>query len=468
MPRLYNAHMRPPTQRLRKQSAEQAYLFRHTLLRDAAYQLQLPRQRAKLHALALEIVDETTESEAERDALSFELAEHARLAAQESEGFERLSLLGREADQLERAAKFSAAKERNADAMQALLRLSVHESLNEARRAHYKLLASAPMALLGRTKDALVLLKEILQWARQAGAIADENAALSTLGEMYTRKGDVDQAEQILTTLLGRAQVGQDKTLQATAQNLLGTLYANTGRLDEAEKLLDSCIVLAQAAGDAKSLCGILSNRAGVAMGKLQYAQARALYERSLESARAQGLRVKEGIVLGTLGWIAVEENRLDEARSLALQALAIARETGDRNGEGYQACTLAGVYSRQDRLDESEQQFIKALAILREVGNRRFEGTTLRDYAELREKQCRLEEACCMFKDAIAIHREVRDRVGEGFAYGRLANVFAKRNLSNECNEAWAKMKQTLNQPADEPLRNFLEEARKVRTEGR
>ena len=34
-------------------SAESAYLFRHALLREAAYQLQLPTDRARLHALAL-------------------------------------------------------------------------------------------------------------------------------------------------------------------------------------------------------------------------------------------------------------------------------------------------------------------------------------------------------------------------------------------------------------------------------
>ncbi|NUN50777.1 MAG: ROK family protein, partial [Candidatus Brocadiae bacterium] len=37
--------------------AEIAYLFRHALLRDAAYQLQLPGARARLHALALELIE---------------------------------------------------------------------------------------------------------------------------------------------------------------------------------------------------------------------------------------------------------------------------------------------------------------------------------------------------------------------------------------------------------------------------
>lgn len=38
-------------------NAELAYVFRHALLRDAAYQLQLPGDRARLHALALTLIE---------------------------------------------------------------------------------------------------------------------------------------------------------------------------------------------------------------------------------------------------------------------------------------------------------------------------------------------------------------------------------------------------------------------------
>jgi hypothetical protein len=38
-------------------SAESAYLFRHALLRDGSYQLQLPGERARLHAFAFEVIE---------------------------------------------------------------------------------------------------------------------------------------------------------------------------------------------------------------------------------------------------------------------------------------------------------------------------------------------------------------------------------------------------------------------------
>ncbi|MCC6466217.1 MAG: hypothetical protein IT463_12830 [Planctomycetes bacterium] len=38
--------------------AELAYLFRHALLRDAAYQVQMPSDRARLHELAFYLIED--------------------------------------------------------------------------------------------------------------------------------------------------------------------------------------------------------------------------------------------------------------------------------------------------------------------------------------------------------------------------------------------------------------------------
>ena len=86
--------------RLVSMRAEMAYLFRHALLRDAAYQLQLPGDRARLHALAFAAIEELAGGRAPEpapldaaepvpfqphstDPFSEELAGHARVASPE-------------------------------------------------------------------------------------------------------------------------------------------------------------------------------------------------------------------------------------------------------------------------------------------------------------------------------------------------------------------------------------------------
>ena len=71
--------------------AEIAYLFRHALLREGAYQLQLPSDRSRLHALAFEIIEGLlgplpqppelgTDADLPIDAVAAEMALHARNA----------------------------------------------------------------------------------------------------------------------------------------------------------------------------------------------------------------------------------------------------------------------------------------------------------------------------------------------------------------------------------------------------
>ncbi|MHC4842104.1 MAG: hypothetical protein ACYTDT_14310 [Planctomycetota bacterium] len=82
-------------------SAELAYLFRHGLVRDAAYQLQPPSSRATLHELSFYLIEATNGGRAPEpyafddtskpkfdahstDLIAMELAEHLGLALNEN------------------------------------------------------------------------------------------------------------------------------------------------------------------------------------------------------------------------------------------------------------------------------------------------------------------------------------------------------------------------------------------------
>ena len=62
-------------------SGESLYLFRHALLREAAYELYPPSVRAKLHRLVVEIATFLFE-DSQLSPLAAELADHARAAWQ--------------------------------------------------------------------------------------------------------------------------------------------------------------------------------------------------------------------------------------------------------------------------------------------------------------------------------------------------------------------------------------------------
>ncbi len=101
--------------------AEQAYIFSHALLREAAYQLQLPATRAKLHAVALDILEGGRAPDQIPDFQCSELAEHARAAG---EFLTDARLSEREKTYVSRAAAFATRSWRHHEAMNAWLRLA--------------------------------------------------------------------------------------------------------------------------------------------------------------------------------------------------------------------------------------------------------------------------------------------------------------------------------------------------------
>jgi hypothetical protein len=116
--------------------AETVYLFRHALVREGAYQLLLPEQRARLHALAIDVLEHLFEPGA-RDPLALELADHATLAQQgrHTGNIARLEeLADREVHYLRRAAEYAQASYRMDEAIRQWDRLAGHPAQPEAER----------------------------------------------------------------------------------------------------------------------------------------------------------------------------------------------------------------------------------------------------------------------------------------------------------------------------------------------
>jgi hypothetical protein len=189
-------------------NAESAYVFGHALLRKAAYQLQLPSGRARLHAMALESIEQTCggrppelppldattgsfASSHASDAFALELAEHARLCSFESRQAEalRLAYLRRAAEYAARAFQSEAA----ADMWRMMAELSAGQEKSEALRRGAGALATA-----GRPKDAAVLLERVIADDLAAGRTRHRGVALANLAETDLDASRPDRVESLL------------------------------------------------------------------------------------------------------------------------------------------------------------------------------------------------------------------------------------------------------------------------------
>ena len=216
-------------------NAESAYVFRHALLRDAAYQLQLPGDRARLHGFALDVItalagsppppgpldpDEPAARPHPADPFAGELARHAALAGPNF-AEARLAWLRRFADVSDRAGDVAAAAEAWLEAAGLLGK----RGGAEARRR-----AAEMLRLRGRNREAEGLLEEALKATRDAGDARHEGIVLGSLANLVSETGRVPEAEEMLDRSVELLRRAGDRKWESTELANLGNLYVTTGR----------------------------------------------------------------------------------------------------------------------------------------------------------------------------------------------------------------------------------------------
>jgi tetratricopeptide (TPR) repeat protein len=387
--------------------AESAYLFRHGVLRDAAYELMPPSLRVTLHGLVADCLAELFKERL--DPVAGGIADHLELA-------------GRLVDELpyrRRAAKYAEHNYANAEAVRNLYRIAQAEGLDAAARVRALEQAGGLQIQMGdpagvaetlRRMDALAGDDELLALTRRglqakldmrAGRTSEAGEAYEQLAEAWRRRGN---RERELVVLGG-----------------LNDVRKTQGRFDEAEALCKRVLELAVELGDRRQECRTLSHLATTYGYKQQYKLAEDYCRRALKLAQDLHERQIEGGVLNTLALVLRREGRLEEALQTYRQALAVLRETGARVHEGVALGNMGAVLEDLGRRDESGRLFKQAIEVHRRTGNRRFEGIHTGALAVHAERDGRREEAERLMADAIAILDEVGDaRIAEQFRQTR------------------------------------------------
>ena len=268
--------------------SEMRYIFRHALLRDAAYRMQLHARRQALHALALRSLESLYE--AKPGPHYGEMAHHA-LAAQLAEPAFQYSVLAGD---------------------EAMQRYALPETVG-----HYE--NARQLFRDGRAgePDSADIRHLFLQLGRAQELVWDYAAADATYQEM-----------------LSLASERGDQALELAALNAQCVIYATNTPLFNTPKARErgqAALELAQElndrAAEARALWGMMLVEfysGGDSQKVFAYG------EESLSIAREMGLKELMGFVLGNLTYAYFNEGALEEAREANNEAQAIWRELGN------------------------------------------------------------------------------------------------------------------------------------------
>ncbi|MCA8915130.1 MAG: tetratricopeptide repeat protein, partial [Planctomycetes bacterium] len=351
--------------------AELAYLFRHALMRDAAYELHLPEERARLHALAHDAIEQLFSArDSELDAMALELAHHAGSAGSI---LDDQRLLNSECKWLERAGVHAHAHWRGNEAAELFLRVAGHQAADDKTRSHALCRAGKVLLDIGRLQQAREVLEQALGTAPDEAAMLD---ALRPLGYAYRNLGMPEDALRIAERNAALAETAGTETDRVLALDSVATALTGLERLKDAREPAEQALARARESCEPRLLGGILSN-VGILKGRLGDSQgALDLLTEAVRVLEQTDDRRVIAVARRNLADRLRVNWQIDAAERECEKALAEMRELGDRRGEGMALMTLGGIRRDQERPADAAPMARLAGEILIESGDLRAAAT--------------------------------------------------------------------------------------------
>ncbi|HEY7195737.1 MAG TPA: AAA family ATPase [Gaiellaceae bacterium] len=313
---------------------EDAFRFRHILIRDAAYESMPKEARSGLHeAYASWLVETAGDRALEyEEIVAYHLERAFRLR-------EELGRLGEESEALAAAA---AARLASAG-LRAEARDDSHGAATLLGRAVALLPEDDPMRIgllvpLARARIELLKLDEadalMTESARRASRIGDRSLEHRALVEkqLVRLKTDPEGSTEDARTVAEQAlevfaELGDEAGL-ATAWDLLANIHLMACRYEERAAALEEALVHARNVGDARASELLISLETAHYWGPTPVEECVARWERLLAAGLVRGPTL-EAALAGTLAGLEAMRGRFDEARTLYARQRAIHEDLG-------------------------------------------------------------------------------------------------------------------------------------------
>ncbi|MBN2587478.1 MAG: tetratricopeptide repeat protein [Candidatus Fermentibacteraceae bacterium] len=341
--------------------SELQYIFRHALIRDSVYDMQMESQLARLHLMAGDIIEEL-------------YSDDARMYSDLSHHFEKSGQLQRMLKYTLKAADYAYGNYRNREAIE-MYRKYIEYVPQDSRDMEVLLKLGEVHELLGEWEVAISIFDEVLAHALQAGLLDTHAYALNRKGFIYHRMGDNDRALDCFKMAEIHYEDRGDTLSLAKVYNNTGTVYIDRNMIEEAKA------IFSRALGYFKDL------------------------------PEDSGYLEAMMFTYNNLGLVYQKINDLDRAAECYRKSM----RTGERlrSRRNLAALNFGNIMYLQGRVDEAEKYYKKAIENAEKVGNRHVVRVLLNNLAAISTARGEYGRALEIFEEALALAGSMNDRKG-------------------------------------------------------
>lgn len=417
---------------------ELAYLFKHILTQEVAYETLAFATRAMLHDQIGQYIEthypDTLDQYVDLLAYHYERSENqpkkreyllkAAEAAQDNYANaaaimyyrqalhllpdeERVAVMVKLGQVFELVGDWEAAEEINRDAEALAASTGDVRGQAQAQRAMGGLLRKQ-----GKYPEAEAWLQRAYTSYEQLDDKPGMSHVLVDIGEIYRLQGKYDDARTYYGNSLNLAVQIMDprdrKAARADSIKGAGTVATWQGDYETARVLNEESLALRRELGDTPGVATLLNNLGIIARFQGDLASARGMNEESLALFRKMGDRWAVGQLLNNQACVASDQREYAEARLLLQESLDIRRQLGDKAGLALSLNTLADVVLDEGQSSEARPLLDESLAINRELGDQTAIAYLIEDYGGLAAAEARHARALQLGGFAAALRESI------------------------------------------------------------
>ncbi|HMR42620.1 MAG TPA: tetratricopeptide repeat protein [Saprospiraceae bacterium] len=433
---------------------ELRYIFHHSLLREAVYDMQLRTRLRRLHLLVAQAIEKIYADNLEEHY--FDLVFH----------YKQADVTEKTIEYLEKSARYAQHNFQNQQAIDLYQQLAdlLEKQKDEPFLIRILFRKSGVHELIGQWDACEKILKKTLRLSEKADDIQNTGRAKNELGRLYLLKGDYQNGR----TFLEQAATAFEKANDTVGLNKvfgnLGLLFFRQGQYEQAKKFLATSIEgnratriktdpqlvstlalahmnlgkytdgiqsilpeleISRSHNDKRSMATLLTNMGIVYIDKGDYDEALKCFEEGLQLSEELGNRLLISIGLGSIGSIWQEKGNYEKAMELFRRDLVISEDLGDRQGIAIAHGLIGELLAIKGEFSEAKFHLKKSLEICRDIGYKKGIAKAVNNLGDVYFLQKKYEKALASYQEAIEVTRAINNKLVLGKSLTEQAATF-------------------------------------------
>ena len=426
---------------------EQNYIFKHSLFREAVYDMQLRTRLRELHQLIAESIEKVYANNLETKYLDLvfhyeqaELAEKTKIYLRKGADYAKRNF------QNQQALKFynkllleDKSAQPLAERINILLKkgdvLELIGQWEECETSYSEALQCAKkhknLLLLGRTNNSIGHLL-LLKGAYSRAKIHLEKSAkyftqimdgvglfkvYGNLGNLFFRQGKYEEAKAYFTRSIQLNKTNKYPSFSARIAANLGLTLMNQGNFKEAIQYQQAQLTLSESVNDKAGMASLYTNIGIVYFEKGDNKAALNSFEKGLKLSRELGDKLLVSIAIGCIGSVCQRQGNYKKALENFHEDLELCEALGDKQGIAIAIGLIGELRSEEGLFDLAITHLQKKLSLCKELGYQKGIAKAVKILADIYRKQGRYQESLAHYDQAIQVSRSINNRLVLGFS---------------------------------------------------